>query len=163
MKLFYFGGQKSGKTSCASKRALELAANKPYYVATYDNSFKDESMHARIKKHQDERQEDFILCEEPKDLTQVIESGNTYLIDCMTMFLLNNMSEGLEHMKAQIKKICAVDCNLIFILNDINNGVIPAEKYSREFVDMSGLLGQYLAQMSDEVIEVKYGIERRLK
>ena len=60
MKLFYFGGQKSGKTSCASKRALEIALNKPYYVATYDNSYNDKSMQERIKRHQIERQDDFI-------------------------------------------------------------------------------------------------------
>jgi adenosylcobinamide kinase/adenosylcobinamide-phosphate guanylyltransferase len=30
-------------------------------------------------------------------------------------------------------------------------------------VDFSGILGQELAKLCDEVYEVKYGIERRLK
>ena len=35
MKIFYFGGQKSGKTKAGIKKALELSKDeKPYYVAT---------------------------------------------------------------------------------------------------------------------------------
>ncbi|WP_323590368.1 hypothetical protein [Aliarcobacter butzleri] len=45
MKIFYFGGQKSGKTKAGIKKALELSTTKkPYYIATYDNSFGDSSM-----------------------------------------------------------------------------------------------------------------------
>jgi adenosylcobinamide kinase/adenosylcobinamide-phosphate guanylyltransferase len=45
MKIFYFGGQKSGKTKAGIKKALELSKDeKPYYVATYDNSYGDDSM-----------------------------------------------------------------------------------------------------------------------
>jgi adenosylcobinamide kinase/adenosylcobinamide-phosphate guanylyltransferase len=52
MKIFYFGGQKSGKTKAGIKKAMELSTNKkPYYVATYDNSYNDSSMQERINKH----------------------------------------------------------------------------------------------------------------
>ncbi len=164
MKIFYFGGQKSGKTSKASAKALELSKDKkPYYVATYDNSYEDVAMVERIKKHIEERKDDFLSIEEPKDLVKVVKEGETYLIDCMTMFILNNMDNGLESMKKQLNQIFEIDCNIIFILNDIGNGVIPIERYSRDFVDISGLLGQYLAQKCDEVYEVKYSLEKRLK
>ena len=164
MKIFYFGGQKSGKTSKASAKALELSKDKkPYYVATYDNSYEDEAMSERISRHIEDRKDDFLSIEEPKDLVKVVKEGETYLIDCMTMFILNNMDDGLNHMKIQLNKIFELDCNVIFILNDIGNGVIPMERYSRDFVDMSGLLGQYLAQKCDEVYEVKYSLEKRLK
>ena len=164
MKIFYFGGQKSGKTSKASAKALELSKDKkPYYVATYDNSYEDEAMSERIQRHIEERKDDFLSIEEPKDLVKVVKEGETYLIDCMTMFILNNMDNGIESMKEQLKQIFEIDCNIIFILNDIGNGVIPMEKYSRDFVDISGLLGQYLAQKCDEVYEVKYSLEKRLK
>lgn len=163
MKSFYFGGQKSGKTSCASAKALALATSKPYYIATYDNSYKDESMQERVNKHIQQRADLFITIEEPKDLTKVIKENRTYLVDCMTMFILNNMPLGYEAMKEQLQKLFNINCNIVFILNDINNGVIPIEKYSREFVDISGLIGQFLAKNCDEVIEVKYGLERKLK
>ena len=163
-KIFYFGGQKSGKTKAGSKKALDLAQNsKPYYVATYDNSYGDVSMNERINRHISERKDDFICIEEAKDLRKVIESNNTYLVDCVSMWLLNNLLKSEDELKQQLRTICKIDANIIFILNDVSCGVIPLDSESRKFVDFSGLLGQELASLCDEVYEVKYGIERRLK
>ena len=163
-KIFYFGGQKSGKTKAGSKKALDLAQNsKPYYVATYDNSYGDVSMNERINRHISERKDDFICIEEAKDLTKVVEANNTYLIDCVSMWLLNNLLKSEDELKQQLRTICKIDANIIFILNDVSCGVIPIDTESRKFVDFSGLFGQELASLCDEVYEVKYGIERRLK
>ena len=163
-KIFYFGGQKSGKTKAGSKKALDLAQNsKPYYVATYDNSYGDVSMNERINRHISERKDDFICIEEAKDLTKVVEANNTYLIDCVSMWLLNNLLKSEDELKQQLRTICKIDANIIFILNDVSCGVIPLDSESRKFVDFSGLLGQELASLCDEVYEVKYGIERKLK
>ena len=164
MKIFYFGGQKSGKTKAGIKKALELSKNeKPYYVATYDNSFGDDSMSERINKHIIERKEDFITIEEAKDLTKIVKKNKTYLIDCISMWLFNNLGKSEETLKTQLQKICQMDANIIFILNDVSCGIIPLDKESRRFVDFSGLIGQELSKLCDEVYEVKYGIERRLK
>ena len=164
MKIFYFGGQKSGKTKAGIKKALELTLDKkPYYVATYDNSYNDSSMQERIDKHIIERSDDFLSIEEPKDLTKVIDKNNTYLVDCVSMWLFNNLENSEESLKQQLREIFKIDANIIFILNDVSCGVIPLDKESRRFVDFSGLIGQELAKLCDEVYEVKYGIERRLK
>ena len=164
MKVFYFGGQKSGKTKAGSKKALELSKDdKPYYVATYDNSYGDISMNERINKHILERKDDFICIEEAKDLTKVIEANKTYLVDCVSMWLLNNLEKSEDELKEELRNICKIDANIIFVLNDVSCGVIPLNSESRKFVDFSGLLGQELASLCDEVYEVKYGIERRLK
>ena len=164
MKIFYFGGQKSGKTKAGIKKALELSKDKkPYYVATYDNSFGDSSMQDRIDKHILERKDDFQSIEEPKDLTIIVKEKETYLIDCVSMWLFNNLEEKEETLKTQLQKICQIETNIIFILNDVSCGIIPFDKESRRFVDFSGLIGQELAKLCDEVYEVKYGIERRLK
>ena len=163
-KIFYFGGQKSGKTKAGSKKALDLAQNsKPYYVATYDNSYGDVSMNERINRHISERKDDFICIEEAKDLRKVVELNNTYLVDCVSMWLLNNLLKSEDELKQQLRTICKIDANIIFILNDVSCGVIPLDSESRKFVDFSGLLGQELSSLCDEVYEVKYGIERRLK
>ena len=163
-KIFYFGGQKSGKTKAGSKKALDLAQNsQPYSVATYDNSYGDVSMNERINRHISERKDDFICIEEAKDLTKVVEANNTYLIDCVSMWLLNNLLKSEDELKQQLRTICKIDANIIFILNDVSCGVIPIDNESRKFVDFSGLFGQELASLCDEVYEVKYGIERRLK
>lgn len=164
MKIFYFGGQKSGKTKAGIKKALELSTTeKPYYIATYDNSFGDNSMSERINKHIIERKNDFITIEEPKDLTRVIKENNTYLIDCVSMWLFNNLQNNEESLKLQLLKICKIEANIIFILNDVSCGVIPFDKESRKFVDYSGIIGQELVKLCDEVYEVKYGIERKIK
>ena len=164
MKIFYFGGQKSGKTKAGIKKALELSENeKPYYVATYDNSFGDDSMQNRIDKHILERKENFITIEESKDLTKIVEENRTYLIDCISMWLFNNLENKEETLKVQLQEICKIEANIIFILNDVSCGIIPLDKESRRFVDFSGLIGQELAKLCNEVYEVKYGLERRLK
>ena len=164
MKIFYFGGQKSGKTRAGIKKSLELSENeKPYYVATYDNSYGDSSMQERIDKHINERKEDFISIEEPKDLTKVIKPNKTYLVDCVSMWILNNLEEKEEFLKEQIKALFKIDANIVFILNDVSRGVIPLDKESRRFVDFSGIIGQELVKLCDEVYEVKYGIEKKLK
>lgn len=164
MKIFYFGGQKSGKTKAGIKKALELSKDKkPYYVATYDNSFGDSSMQDRIDKHILERKDDFQSIEEPKDLTKIVKEKETYLIDCVSMWLFNNLQKEENYLKNQLQEICKIDANIVFILNDVSCGVIPFDKESRRFVDFSGLIGQELAKLCDEVYEVKFGLERRLK
>lgn len=164
MKVFFFGGQKSGKTNAASKKAVELSGNKkPYYVATYDNSYNDSSMQTRIDKHVDDRKEDFLSIEEPKDLRKIVQDGNTYLIDCVSMWLFNNLQEDEDILKKQLQDICKIEANIVFVLNDVSCGVIPFDKESRRFVDFSGLIGQELVKLCDEVYEVKYSLEKRLK
>ena len=164
MKIFYFGGQKSGKTKAGIKKAFELSTTKkPYYIATYDNSFGDSSMGERINKHIIERKNDFITIEEPKDLTKIIKENNTYLIDCVSMWLFNNLQNNEESLKLQLSEICKTEANIIFILNDVSCGVIPFDKESRRFVDYSGIIGQELVKLCDEVYEIKYGIERKIK
>ena len=164
IKVFYFGGQKSGKTNAGIKKALELSKDeKPYYVATYDNSYNDSSMIERINKHIVERKDDFITIEESYDLIKVIKPNKTYLIDCVSMWILNNLEEKEELLKEQLRSLFKIDANIIFILNDVSCGVIPLDKESRRFVDFSGIFGQELAKLCDEVYEVKYSIEKKLK
>jgi len=87
MKILYFGGQKSGKSNLAEQKTLSLSSKKPYYLATYDNSFNDKEMHKRIDKHKLQRKEQFTTIEEPKDLLKVLKAEETFLVDCMSMWL----------------------------------------------------------------------------
>jgi len=164
MKVLFFGGQKSGKTSNALKQTLKLSNGaKPYYVATYDNSFNDKSMQDRIDKHIIEREKEFYSIEEPKDLSKVIKEGNTYVVDCISMWLFNNLQKDEEELKTQLRNICKMEANIVFVLNDVSCGVIPFDNESRRFVDLSGLIGQELVRLCDEVYEVKYGLKKKLK
>lgn len=163
MKTLYYGGQKSGKSRLAENKALKLSETKPYYIATYDNSFKDDEMKERISKHKSQRQEQFITIEESYDLHRVIKTGETCLIDCISMWILNTLDRSEEELLAQLDTISKIDANIIFVLNNVTEGVIPLDKESRKYVDRSGIVGQKLAQLCDEVYEVKLGLEIKLK
>ncbi len=164
MKILYFGGQKSGKSNLAEAKTIELAINKkPYYIATYDNSYGDEEMQKRVLKHQDQRSDKFETIEEKFFLSKIIEDDNTYLIDCISMWLLNGLEKKEEELLSEIEKLAQKDANIVFVLNDVSSGVIPFEKVSRKYVDLSGIIGQKLASICDEVYEVKLGLAQRLK
>jgi adenosylcobinamide kinase/adenosylcobinamide-phosphate guanylyltransferase len=163
VKVLYFGGQKSGKSKLAETHALKLCPTKPYYIATYDNSYGDNEMDKRILRHQNDRKEKFITIEESKDLPKVIKNDNTYLIDCISMWILNNINLDEESLLDQIDTISNIDANIVFVLNDVNSGVIPFEYESRRFVDFTGIIGQKLASICDKVYEVKLGISFKIK
>ena len=160
MKTLYFGGQKSGKSRLAEARALALCPDKPTYIATYHDSYADSEMKERIAKHKAQRSDTFITIEEPKELEKVIQKG-TYLVDCISMWILNLMDE--KALIAQLETLAKKDADIIFVLNEVTSGVIPLDKESRKFVDLTGIIGQRLAEMCDEVIEVKFGIGKRIK
>lgn len=163
MKILYFGGQKSGKSSLAEAKTLAIATDKPIYLATYDHSFGDDEMGVRIDKHRISRGEEFITLEESRDLSRVIKPHHTYLVDCISMWILNRLDEDEEALIAEIEALGAIDANIVFVLNDVTSGVIPSDPISRRYVDLSGIIGQTLARICDEVVEVKLGLERRLK
>ena len=164
MKILYFGGQKSGKSKLAEEKALQLSYNeKPTYIATYDNSYDDKEMEQRIKQHHKQRQEEFKTIEESFDLATVINHKGTYLIDCISMWILNTLQNPIEELFEQLKLLEQKDTNIVFVLNDVNSGIIPLDKESRNFVDRSGVLGQELASFCDEVYEVKLGLTIKIK
>jgi adenosylcobinamide kinase/adenosylcobinamide-phosphate guanylyltransferase len=164
MKVLYYGGQKSGKSLLAERKTLELAKmKKPFYIATYNNAYDDSEMHSRIEKHKEQRQALFLTIEESFNLPKVINNNETYLIDCISMWLLNNLDKTEEELLSQLDELSHCKANIVFVLNNVNQGVIPMDKESRRFVDMTGVIGQKLASFCDEVYEVTLGLERRLK
>ncbi|HIP11422.1 MAG TPA: cobinamide phosphate guanylyltransferase [Arcobacter sp.] len=163
-KILYFGGQKSGKSKLSEIKAIELSSSsKPYYIATYDNSYGDSNMDERISKHIMQRKDSFIDIEQTKNLHSVLEKNETYLIDCMSMWLLNNINLSQEELLKEIELLSNIDANIVFVLNDVSSGVIPLDSLSRDYVDKSGVIGQKLASICDEVYEVKLGLPIKLK
>jgi adenosylcobinamide kinase/adenosylcobinamide-phosphate guanylyltransferase len=77
------------------------------------------------------------------------------------MWILNLMDE--KALLSQLKTLSYKEANIIFVLNEVTSGVIPMDKESRKFVDLTGIIGQKLTEMCDEVYEVKFGLEIRLK
>jgi len=167
-KILYFGGQKSGKSKLAELKTLELAQssqiqNKPYYIATYNDSYDDKEMAVRISNHQTQRTNQFHTIEEQFNLPKVMKKNETYIIDCISMWILNNLETSEDKLEEQLNKLSSLNANIVFVLNDVNSGVIPMDKTSRKFVDLTGIIGQKLASFCNEVYEVKFGIEVQIK
>jgi len=74
MIVLYYGGQKSGKSKLAEKKARKIARKnnqKPYYIATYDNSYFDDEMKERVNTHKKQRKNYFHTIEETRDLEKM--------------------------------------------------------------------------------------------
>jgi len=163
-KILFTGGQKSGKTAIALKQTLKLSNDRlPYYVATYKNSFDDKSMQERLRAHKKQRKNLFRTIEKPKNINSIIKSKNTYIIDCISMWIFNNLHKKDSYFKTHLKKILKKKANIVFVLNDVNSGIIPIDKLSRRFIDITGIVGKILAKNCDKVYSVKYGIKTKLK
>jgi len=164
MKILYFGGQKSGKSVLAEAKTIKLAKDtKPYYIATYDNSYNDKSMQEKINAHKLQRKDNFISIEQTHNLLEVLKDNQTYIIDCMSMWILNNIKKDDDYFINHIKDISKISANIVFVLNDVNGGIIPIEKQSRRFVDITGIVGSSLVNICDEVYEVKFTLGNKLK
>jgi adenosylcobinamide kinase/adenosylcobinamide-phosphate guanylyltransferase len=159
----YFGGQKSGKSKLAEQKAIKLSKTKPYYIATYNNNYGDDEMIQRVQKHQIQREDKFITIEQMQDLTKVIKENETYLIDCISMWIFNNINQNEDILLQQLSTLLKLNTNIVFVLNDIGSSIVPLEKQTRKFVDLTGTIGQKLTSFCNEVYEVKFGLERRLK
>ncbi len=164
MKILYYGGQKSGKSREAERKALELTYDKkPYYIATYNDTYADEEMQERLWMHLWQREDRFETIEEPYDLPMVIEHRGTYLVECISMWILNTLDMPLKELLTQLEMLSKKEANIIFVLNNVNEGIIPLDPESRSFVDRTGVIGQKLAALCDEVYEIKLGIAQRIK
>ncbi len=162
MKILYIGGQKSGKSSLAEKKILELSQKKPIYLATYNNSYHDSEMQARIDTHTKRRKVDFHTIEEPLYLDKVMQEGEFYLVDCLSMWILNLLEADLDY-KEILERVLNIDATIVFVLNDVASGIIPDNALSRSYIDASGIIGQIVAASCDEVYQVVVGLENRLK
>ena len=163
MKTLFIGGVKSGKSRLAELYTLEHF-NTPVYVATAEAI--DAEMQAKIAHHRQQRGDAFRLIEAPLDLVGAIQSqSDAVLIDCMTLWL-NNMlyyKKSQEEIFLHVESLLASDNDMVFVLNDVGSGIIAPSKESREFVNISGLLGQMLAGKCEAVYHVVAGIARRIK
>jgi len=164
--IFIAGGARSGKSRKGEELAKSLAGSaKPIFIATAEAV--DDEMTTRIKKHQDDRGTAFELVEEPKNLSKALkelDSGATVLVDCLTLWLSNNMKgEGTDSNESVIEAARARKGATIFISNEVGEGIVPMHPVSREFRDLSGIMNQEFARAANKVYFMKFGIAQELK
>lgn len=177
------GGARSGKSSFAENMARKLG-DFILYVAT-SIAF-DEEMKLRIKKHREQRPEQWETLEAYKDmdinLKDKLEGKSGIMLDCITIMLTNIMlEENLDWNSLQSAEILELEkkvndeiyklidvinsSNKTFILvtNEVGMGIVPENALSRVFRDMAGRVNQLLAKAADEVYFCVSGIPMKIK
>ena len=160
------GGQRSGKSAWAERRALAMGST-PVYVATATAG--DGEMAERIAHHQARRGDRWRLVEAPFDLVAALdrEAGpdRVLLVDCLTLWLTNLLlaEADLDAADAALRAALARRRGpVVLVSNEVGSGVVPMGALSRRFVDAAGRLHQGLAAMASEVVLVTAGLAQRL-
>tara|TARA_R110002050_G_scaffold35080_5_gene88569 strand:- start:1350 stop:1859 length:510 start_codon:yes stop_codon:yes gene_type:complete len=164
---FITGGARSGKSSFA-QRLAEDQSEKPIYLATA--RIWDEDFAQRVKRHQDDRNERWQTVEEEKELSKHDFSGETVLLDCITLWLTNyfhdsgyQLNNALDAAKAEWKKFVEQEMDLIVVSNELGMGVHPENEMARKFADLQGWMNQFIAAQADTVYLMVSGIDIKIK
>jgi adenosylcobinamide kinase/adenosylcobinamide-phosphate guanylyltransferase len=165
MQSLFIGGIKSGKSALAEHHTLLHTTTKPYYLATTE--FLDDEIQEKIILHKRQRQDRFITIEEPLALYETLLSHQDapVLVECVSMWLNNMLHHNKSHQEIlkQIDQITTLQSDITFVLNDVSNSVVSEHKLVRDFVNLSGAIGQKLAAMCDEVYHITAGIKVQIK
>ncbi len=164
------GGSRSGKSSHALELASAFSGNKAF-IATAQAL--DDEMRERIRKHQQDRSDQFLTIEEPLDLAAALAKlpadVEVAVIDCLTLWLSNLMhfhGDGKDTFPETEAFLHALDdpgCSLIIVSNETGMGIVPANELSRRFRDMAGRLNQQVAVRADRATLLVSGIPLVLK
>jgi adenosylcobinamide kinase/adenosylcobinamide-phosphate guanylyltransferase len=168
----FLGGTRSGKSKLAENtaEAWQLKyAGKVVYVATAEAQ--DDAMAERIRLHQQRRPLSWIVLEEPRQLTQVLQNWDApdtcILVDCLTLWLTNHLCQCVNQAEAAIaalvEQIKDLQGQLLLVSNEVGSGIVPMGALNRQFQDLSGVMNQQLAQVCDEVILAVAGLPMVLK
>lgn len=167
MVYFITGGQRSGKSSYAQKRALTLSDN-PVYLAT--SRLWDDDHKARIERHKSDRDSRWENVEEEKMVGELALQGKTVLMDCVTLWLTNffmdneqDIEQCLTEAKEQIRALIANTENLIIVSNELGMSMHAETAGGRNFTDLQGWMNQDIASISDEVNLMISGIPVKIK
>lgn len=161
------GGQRSGKSTYAEQLALQLS-NNPLYVAT--SRIWDKEHEERIRRHQQQRGEEWTTIEEEKALGSLEVAGRVVLIDCVTLWATNfffdldsNVADSLEALKQEFEVFTKQNATFIFVTNEIGMGGMATHENQRKFADLQGWFNQYIAKNADEVYLMVCGIPHKVK
>ncbi len=167
--IFVTGGSRSGKSAYALEKAMQYA--KRGFIATAIPF--DDEMKIRIKKHQTERENNFVTIEEPYNLAEAIakieKDVDVIVIDCISVWLGNLLykygetSERFNELDDFYKKLKTIKCNIIIVTNEVGMGIIPENKLARHYRDIAGFTNQKIVSIATEAILMVSGISIKIK
>ena len=168
--ILVLGGCRSGKSSFALSLAGRFGGP-GIFMATCEP--RDEEMHDRVRRHQEERSSAWKTVETPVDLPEAIlkhdQADRVTVVDCLTLWVSNLMLVSMEepYLKRQFKllveALAAAKGPTILVSNEIGLGVVPDNAVARQFRDLVGELNQQIARHAARVFLVTAGIPRVIK
>lgn len=163
------GGCRSGKSTQALRVAEQY--KEKAFLATAQAY--DKEMEERIRKHKEERQNQYLTIEEPIDIAAALktlpESVEVIIVDCMTVWLSNLMfkdetiPDSFPEMEAFLALVENPPCHLVVVTNEVGMGIVPDNALSRDYRDRAGRLNQEIAKRADDVFLVVSGIPVKIK
>ncbi len=160
------GGARSGKSRYSLEKAREFEGTRAF-IATSQHI--DEEWAARIRRHRQERGDEFTTIEEPIELARAIAgaSCDIMIVDCLTLWLSNIMFANKDcdaEIDLLVKTAREAKGTVIFVSNEVGMGIVPTDHaLSREFRDRAGILNQRVAAIAQEVYFMVFGQPLRVK
>ena len=140
------GGQRSGKSSFAEKKAHELTTS-PVYLATA--RIWDEEFRKRVERHQKNRGPEWTNIEEEKELSRHQVKDNVVLIDCVTLWCTNfffdldaDVEAALQAVTQASDSFIGHDATFIFVINELVSRAVSANAIYSSFTDVQGGITQ---------------------
>jgi len=164
---FVLGGVRSGKSRFA--QALAARHKRVLFVATARES--DDEMRAKIARHRADRPFHWETVEEPLHLWRTLreraEGHDFVLIDCLTLWVANLLSEGegewLERAEEFYRALGDVPCPVAIVSNEVGSGIVPAYALGRIYGDALGEVNQRMAALAGNVMLMVAGIPLAIK
>lgn len=159
------GGSRSGKSSHALTLARRYGPRRGFLATA--QAFDDEMRH-RIRKHQEERADEFVTVEEPIDLASTVQRVegelDVLVVDCLTLWLSNVMlAESELDMAAQLDVMAESPLPCVLVTNEVGCGIVPENALARAFRDRAGILNQQAMERAVEAYWTIFGAALRLK
>ena len=151
------GGARSGK----SRLAVDLATRRrrPVVVVVTAEA-RDEEMAERIRRHRDERPEQWTTVEEPLDLEGAVADApaeSLVVVDCLTLWVANLLGRELpdDEVGARARRAAALAAaragGAIAVSNEVGSGLVPANPLGRRYRDVLGRVNAVWAEAADRV------------
>ena len=73
------------------------------------------------------------------------------------------MDDALAEIKSQLRTLLATKATFVVVTNEVGLGGVSANSMQRRFMDMQGLLNQFVATLADDVYLIVSGIPVKIK
>ncbi|MEL7259063.1 MAG: bifunctional adenosylcobinamide kinase/adenosylcobinamide-phosphate guanylyltransferase [Pseudomonadota bacterium] len=160
------GGAASGKSAFAEALVKSTGRNLVYLATAQGH---DPEMQAKLRRHKEQRGEGWRTIEEPLEIGRTlatISGENAILLDCLTMWLSNQMlaENALDEAEAELMAGLALcPAPLVIVTNEVGLSVVPKNALARRFREAQGRLNQKIAAKADLVVNVIAGLPQVLK